>query len=492
MEFSVKSGHPEKQRTACLVLGVYEGRKLTEVAESLDKASNQHISNLLRRGDIEGKLGQSLMLYDVPGCLADRVLLIGCGKTSDLNEKQYKTIIGNMSQLLNDRGAMDAACYLTQLPLKGRDTYFKVRFAVEACGHTNYQFDQFKTKQEEVRRPLKRLTFHVPSRADLPTAERAVTEGEIIASCVENARNLGNMPSNIATPTYLAKHAEEIGELKKVTCKNYCEKELKKMGMNALLAVGKGSTEETHMVTLEYKGGKKGDAPIVLVGKGVTFDTGGLCIKPRTNMDAMKMDMCGSAGMLSTMKAIALLELPINVNMIVVAAENMPDGNSYKPGDVIKTHAGLNIEIKDTDAEGRVALCDGLSHACSYNPALIITAATLTGAIIVGLGHHLSGLFGNHNPLINDLLNAGKTANDEAWHMPLNEDYQRQIDSKIADFANLGVDGAGSVTAAAFLSRFVKKHHWAHLDVAGTAMQSYGASGRPVAQLVQFLMDRCK
>lgn len=492
MEFNVKSGQPEKQRTACLVLGVYEGRKLTDSAESLDKVSEQHISNLLRRGDIEGKLGQSLMLYDVPGSLADRVLLIGCGKSSDLKTRQYKKIIANMIETLNDRGAMDAVCYLTQLPVKGRDVYAKVRFAVEACTFSSYRFDQYKTKQTEIRRPLKRVTFIVPSRADLTDADRAVSEGEVIAQCIENARNLGNTPSNICTPSYLAAHAEQIAkDCKKVTCKNYGEKELTKMGMNALLAVGKGSTEETKLITLEYKGGKKGEQPYVLVGKGITFDTGGLCIKPRTNMDAMKMDMCGAAAVLSAFKAVAQLQLPINVNMVVSSAENMPDGHSYKPGDVIKTHSGLNIEVVDTDAEGRVALCDALSFIEQYEPKTVIDVATLTGAVIVALGHHMSGVMGNHNPLIKDLMSAGKTSHDKVWQLPLTDEYQEQVESKIADVKNLATGGANSITAGAFLAKFASKYQWAHLDVAGTAMQDYGASGRPVALLVQYLMDRC-
>lgn len=495
MEFSVKSGQPEKQRTACLVLGVYEGRKLSDTADDLDKASNQYISNLLRRGDIEGKLGQSLMLYDVPGCLADRVLLIGCGKSSDLNDSQYKTIIANMSKILNDRGAMDAVCYLTQLPVKSREVYTKVRFAVETVGHTNYRFDHYKTKQEEIRRPLKRLTFAVPSRADLPEGEQAINDGEAIATCSDHARDLGNTPSNICTPQYLADYAEEMAKThKNVTCKNYGEPELEKMGMNALLAVGQGSRLETKLITLQYQGTKKSEKPYVLVGKGITFDTGGLCIKPRGEaMAAMKMDMLGSATVLSAFEAVAKLKLPINLHCVVASAENMPDGNSYKPSDVITTHSGLTIEIKDTDAEGRVALCDALSFVEQYEPKAVIDAATLTGAVIVALGHHMTGVFGNHNPLINDILSAGKSSHDEGWNLPITDDFQKQIDSTIADMMNLGVTGGGnSITAACFLARFAKKYNWAHLDIAGTAMKSTGATGRGVPMLVQYFIDRSK
>lgn len=491
MEFSVKSGHPEKQRTACLVLGVFEGRKLSENAEELDAACNQFISNLLRRGDIEGKLGQSLMLYEVPGSLADRVLLIGCGKSTDLNENRFKTIIKNMTKKLNELGAMDATSYLAQLPVKGRNISQKLRFSIESIYFENYQFNHYKSKQDEVRRPLKRLTFAIESKADLAATEAALNEAIIISEGIDKARDLGNLPGNICTPTYLAKTAEDIAaNHSTVSAQILGEAELTEMEMNCLLAVGRGSTEETKLICLQYQGTDKDSAPYAIVGKGISFDTGGLCIKPRTNMCDMKMDMCGAASVIATFEAVAKLQLPINLVMVVASAENMPDGNAYRPGDIIKSKSGLMVEVVDTDAEGRVALSDALTFVEQFKPETVIDVATLTGAVIVALGHHMTGVMGNHNPLINDIISAGKTAHDECWQLPLTDLYQEQADSKIADVANLGKGGASSITAAAFLSRFAKKYNWAHLDIAGTAMRDFGASGRPVSLLVQYLIDR--
>ncbi|MDF2529872.1 MAG: PepA protein, partial [Gammaproteobacteria bacterium] len=305
------------------------------------------------------------------------------------------------------------------------------------------------------------------------------------------ARDLGNMPANICTPSYLAKQALGFKALsKKVIVEILDREKLQEIGANTILAVAQGSSEPCQLVTMQYHGGKKNAAPIVLVGKGVCFDTGGICIKPRDNMMMMKMDMCGAATVLSVFAAAVKLGLPINLVAIAPCVENMPDGKAYRPGDIIKSMSGQTIEVADTDAEGRLILCDALTYCERFDPKCVIDVATLTGAVTVALGQHLTGLFGNNQGLINNLLKAGKDSDDQAWHLPITDEFQKQIDSKIADMVNLGGPYGGSITAACFLARFAKKYNWAHLDVAGTAMAKEGARGRPVSLLVQYLLNQ--
>lgn len=499
MEFSVKSGSPEKQRSACVVVGVFEPRRLSSAAEQLDEVAKGYLSSLLRRGDMEGKIGQTLLLHNVPRTLAERILLVGCGRERELGDNQYRNIIARAATTLNETGSMEAACYLTELNVKGRDTHWKVRQAVEITNDALYRFDELKTKKDEARRPLRKLTFSVPKRSDLPNGERAIREGTAISSGMKVTKDLGNMPPNICTPTYLGNHArnmaKDFGSLK-VTVLDRAAMEKLKMG--ALLAVAKGSREEPKFIIIEYSGvknNKKKHKPIVLVGKGITFDSGGISIKPAPQMDEMKYDMCGAASVIGTMTACAELALPIDVIALIPTCENKPDGNAANPGDIVTSMSGQTIEILNTDAEGRLILCDALTYSERFQPDTVIDIATLTGACIIALGHHVSGLLGNHNPLIHELLNAGKASGDRAWGLPLFDDYQDQLKSNFADIPNVssGRD-AGTITAACFLSRFTKKFHWAHLDIAGTAWKSgaeKGATGRPVPLLTQFLIDRC-
>ncbi|MCF6776991.1 leucyl aminopeptidase [Thiotrichales bacterium 19X7-9] len=494
MEYVVKSGNPEKQRTAALVLGVFEGRKLSHDGESVDKASNGALSKILRRGDIEGGIGQTLMLFNIEGTLADRVLLIGCGKEKDLDSNQYRQIIKKMVSTLNETGSMDAVCYLTQLSVKGADNGFRVRHAIEATIETLYSFDQFKSKKKEVRRPLRKLTLTVPSRADLVHAEKALIEGKAIAEGVSFTKDLQNMPPNICSPKYLRDQAKALAkDYKSLDLEVLDKNQMKEKKMGALLAVSDGSDFDPFLISLKYQGVKSNQKPVVLVGKGLTYDTGGLCLKPWTGMPAMKMDMSGGAAVMGIMKTIAELQLPINVVGVVAAVENSIDGKSFRPGDVLTSMSGQTIEVINTDAEGRLALCDALTYSEKYDPDVIIDMATLTGAMIVALGNDLTGVFGNHSPLVNDLLNAGRQSGDVGWHMPLHEPYQAQLKSDIADMKNLGLGGAGSTVAGLFLKRFVKKYRWAHLDIAGSAMGDFNkatATGRPVPMIMQYLLNR--
>lgn len=496
MEFSIKSGHPEKQRSACVVVGIYEPRRLSEAARQLDESSKGYISSLLRRGDLEGKLGQTLLLYNVPGTLADRILLIGCGRERELGDNQYRQILKKAIHTLHETGSMESVCYLTELNVRGRETAWRVRQAIETTENALYRFDQLKTKKDVTRRPLRKIVFSVASRRELPIAEQASQEAQKIAQGVKLAKDLGNMPGNICTPSYLADQAKTLCNLhEKLSCKILTKNQLEKQGFNALLAVAKGSEEEPRLIVLDYRGSKKNTGSIVLVGKGVTFDSGGISIKPAKDMDEMKYDMCGAAAVLGTLSNAAELQLPLNVTGIIPAVENLPSGKAVKPGDIVTSLSGQTIEILNTDAEGRLILCDALTYAEHYKPEVVVDIATLTGACVVALGKHAHGLLSNHNPLTNDLLNAGRFTGDRAWEMPLWEDYQEQIDSPFADMANVGGRDAGTITAGCFLSRFTKKYHWAHLDIAGTAWISgkeKGATGRPVPLLTQYLLDRCR
>jgi leucyl aminopeptidase len=494
MEFTVKSGNPEKQRTACLVLGVYESRRLTPTAEQFDAACGGYLGNLLRRGDLEGKPGQSLLLFNVPEALCERVLLIGCGREREVDDRRFRKIAAHAATVLNDTGATEAVVYLTDLAVKGRDLNWKIRQIVEAVEESRYRFDQLKSKKDAPRRLLRKIILSVPGRRELPGGEQAVREGVAIAAGAALVKDLGNLPPNICTPAYLAEQAQALArELPTLRVEVLEEADMERLGMGALLAVTRGSAQPAKLIRLDYRQGPAARKPYVLVGKGVTFDTGGISLKPREDMDEMKYDMCGAASVLGTLRACAELKLPLNVIGLIPAVENMPGGRATRPGDIVTSLSGQTIEILNTDAEGRLILCDTLTYAERAEPAAVVDIATLTGACIIALGRHPHGLFSNHPPLSHALQAAGHTAYDRVWELPLWEDYQELLDSNFADMANVGGKDAGAITAACFLSRFAKKFHWAHLDIAGTAWKTgkaKGATGRPVPLLTQYLLDR--
>jgi leucyl aminopeptidase len=493
VEFSIKSGSPEKQRSACVVVGVYESRKLTLAAELLDKAADGYISGIVRRGDMEGKSGSTLLLQNVPGTLCERVLLVGLGKEKDFREKEFTTAIRNTVKTLNETGAFDASIFLTELPVKKRSIGWRIRQATMVAFDATYKFDQFKSKKDEVRRPLRKLTLAVERRNELTLAEEALAQGLAIAEGMAMTKTLGNLPANICHPTYLAEQAQAMAKEFNLGCEILERADMEKLGMHSLLSVSQGSRQPPKLIVLSYKGAKASDKPIVLVGKGVTFDTGGISLKPGAEMDEMKYDMCGAASVLGTMQAVARMALPINLTIVVPATENMPDGMATRPGDIVTSMSGQTIEILNTDAEGRLILCDALTYAERFEPDTVIDVATLTGACVVALGHIATGLFSNKDALARDLLDAGDESYDRAWHMPLWDDYQELLKSPFADMGNIGGRWGGSITAACFLSRFTKKYEWAHLDIAGTAWKSgadKGATGRPVPLLTHYLMQR--
>ncbi|MEK1941752.1 MAG: leucyl aminopeptidase [Pseudomonas sp.] len=495
MEFVVKNARPEALKTATLVVAVGEGRALGAAAQVLDVASNGAISAVLKRGDLAGKVGQTLLLQSLPNLKAERVLLVGSGKESELSDRQLRKLITAVQGVLKGLGGKDAVLALDDLQVKGRDAYSKARLLVETLADNDYSFELYKSKKSEAR-ALSKITL-LTEKATLADVERASKHAQAIAAGMAFTRDLGNQPPNICHPTYLGEQAKALGKAyKALKVEVFDEKKIKELGMGSFLAVAQGSVQPPRLIVLQYNGGKKGEKPYALVGKGITFDTGGISIKPAAGMDEMKYDMGGAASVFGTFKAVLEMQLPINLVGVMACAENMPSGSATRPGDIVTTMSGQTVEILNTDAEGRLVLCDALTYTERFKPQAVIDLATLTGACIVALGSHTSGLLGNNDELLQQLLSAGQVADDRAWQLPLFDEYQEQLDSPFADIANIGGPKAGTITAACFLSRFTKNLNWAHLDIAGTAWISggkdKGATGRPVPLLSQYLLDRAK
>ncbi len=494
MELRTKSGDPTRQRSACVVAGVYERRRMSEAARALDAATEGYISQLLRRGDLEGQAGQTLLLPDPPGMQADRMLLVGMGRERELGERTYRKGVAEAARVLERAGAGEATLFLPELPVRGRNLGERVAAAAEELEHALYRFDDYKSDPEQPRRPLRQATLAVPRRADLRHAQPALRLGQSAGRGANTARDLGNTPANVCTPSYLGEQAQALAErLETVDAEILGPEQMAELGMEALLNVAQGAETPSRLVILRYHGASADEAPIALVGKGITFDSGGISIKPSSSMDEMKYDMAGAASVLGTIHAAAEAELPLNVVGLIPASENMPDGRATRPGDIIGSLDGQRIEILNTDAEGRLALADALAYAKRLDPREVVDIATLTGATIIGLGHHRHAVMGNAPGLVRDLIQAGDRANDRGWELPLDEAYDEQLRSPFADMANIGGQPAGTITAGCFLQRFAKGLRWAHLDIAGTAWKSgehKGATGRPVPLLTRFLADR--
>ncbi|MBO3274947.1 leucyl aminopeptidase [Pseudomonas schmalbachii] len=495
MEFLVKSVRPETLKTATLVIAVGEGRKLGATAQAVDAASGGAISTLLKRGDLAGKVGQTLLLQSVPSLKAERVLLVGAGKERELSDRQYRKLVSSVLGSLKNLGGADAALALGELAVKGRNAHGKARLLVETLADGLYVFDRYKSQKADALK-LKKITL-LADKAEAAAVEQGSKEAQAIANGMALTRDLGNLPPNVCHPTFMGEQAKALAkEHKSLKVEVLDEKKLRELGMGSFLAVSQGSEQPPRLIVLQYNGGKKDEAPHVLVGKGITFDTGGISLKPGLGMDEMKFDMCGAASVFGTFRAVLELQLPINLVGLLACAENMPSGRATRPGDIVTTMSGQTVEILNTDAEGRLVLCDTLTYAERFKPQSVVDIATLTGACIVALGSNTSGLMGNNDQLVRQLLKAGEEADDRAWQLPLFDEYQEQLDSPFADIANIGGPKAGTITAGCFLSRFAKKYHWAHLDIAGTAWISggkeKGATGRPVPLLTQYLLDRAK
>jgi leucyl aminopeptidase len=495
VEFSIKAATSDKARSACVVVGVYEGRKLSASGTALDKAAKGQLSDLLRRGDMEGKPGSTLLLHGVANIGAQRVLLVGLGKERELGDKEFRDAVRASAKALSETGADEAYSYLTAEPVKNRSAAWKAEHAALVAAESAYRFDGYKSKRGEARNGLRELSFQLPDKREQAAAQKSVAQAAAIAAGISFAKDLGNTPPNVCTPAYLATEAQALAKAFGLEVEVLEQKDVEKLKMGSFLSVTRGSRNPPKFIVLQYAGGPKTQKPVALVGKGITFDTGGISIKPAADMDEMKYDMSGAGSVLGTMKALALMKLKLNVVGVIPTCENMPGGNASRPGDIVTSMSGQTIEILNTDAEGRLILCDALTYAERFEPQAVVDIATLTGACVIALGHVAHGLYSNNDALAQELMRAGKDAYDRAWHMPLWEDYQDQLRSNFADMANIGGRPAGSITAACFLSRFAKKFPWAHLDVAGTAYKSgreKGSTGRPVGLLSHFLIGRAK
>jgi len=500
MEFSIKTGATEKQHHNCVIVGVYEGRELSAAAQAIDTLSSGHLSNVLKHGDLEGKLDASLMLHQVPGVQADRVLLVGLGKKAEFGAKQYGKAVRASVKALGAISVDEVLMTLAELPVAGVDVRKKVAQLVETALDASYRFDAIKRKpdaaeEKAAKKGIKKLAIQITSATDVEAAESGLRDGKAIGLGVSLAKDLGNLPPNVCTPTYLAEQAQAMANTYGFKVEVLEREAMQELGMGSFLAVAQGSEQPPKLIVLQHLKGDKSQKPVVLVGKGITFDTGGISLKSGAEMDEMKYDMCGAATVLGMFKTIAEMDLPLNVVGVIPTCENMPDGRATRPGDVLTSMSGLTIEVLNTDAEGRLILCDALTYAERFEPSAVVDIATLTGACVIALGHHASGLFSNNDSLAKELLQAGEQALDRAWHMPMWDDYQPLLDSNFADIANIGGRAGGSITAACFLSRFTKKYDWAHLDIAGTAWKSgkeKGGTGRPVPLLTEFLVGRTR
>ena len=487
MEFYAVAGGPSSKSAACAVVGVYEGGEMAASGQAADARQKGRIAALLKAGDFAGRTGESWLLEGAP-----RTLLVGLGARKSWSRKGYRRAITSTVQALAKTQVTDAIVLFAQEPLPDTDTYYRARFLAEGSLAALYRVNDLKSAKKPAPAKLSRLGLAVAEKGDLKGAVRGLEEGAAIGAGVALTRNLANLPGNVCTPTHLANTAKDLARRHKgLRVKILGEAEVRKLKMGSFLSVARGSDEPLKFIVMEYHGGLSGVAPVALVGKGITFDTGGISLKPGAAMDEMKFDMGGAASVFGTLEALASMRAPVNVVGIVAACENMPSGRATKPGDVVRSMQGLTIEVLNTDAEGRLILCDALTYSRRFKPKVVIDIATLTGACVVALGAPYSGLMGNDEELIRDLDTAGRRADDRAWHLPLGDEYVEMLRSNFADLANIGGRDGGALTAGAFLSKFTDGLKWAHLDIAGTAWlggAQKGATGRPVPLLVDYLL----
>jgi leucyl aminopeptidase len=487
MQFTVSQAPINEYQGQALILLVPSEGDLPKATAAINEQLNGFIAQLQANNDIKGKAGDTLV---VPQASGPRLILVGMGK-NPMSGKDFRKAMSAAAKALKTSAANDAALDLADIDIDGYDSEWALKQVGQLFQDALYQFDECKSKKDDNPSTIESLTVIADN-----TGELDLKFGQALAKGMAFTKKLGDMPPNVATPCYLADEADKLATLNdNLTTKILDEDQMEELGMGSFLSVSKGSIEPGKLICMEYMAGKAGDAPHVLVGKGITFDTGGISLKGGAGMDEMKYDMCGAASVLGTMLAIIELELPINFVGVIAAAENMPSGHASKPGDIVTAMNGTTIEILNTDAEGRLVLCDALSYAIdTYKPASIVDIATLTGACMAALGRVNSGLFSTDEDLVSELLTASDTSRDTVWRLPLEEEYQELLDSNFADIANIGGPLAGATTAACFLSRFTEGQKWAHLDIAGTAWNSggkaKGATGRPVPLLVNYLANK--
>ena len=493
MEYIAKATTADKEAAACVLVGVFKPKRLSESAKKLDKLYNGSLSKICQRGVNDGSLGKVTVLHNSSKSKHASIIMVGCGDQNKFTLISFQRALSAAAAEINKCNCSDVINSLIELPVRDANFLTKSQLSIIAFENSTYRYSETKSKTAKIKPRLRKIKFITKKRDELDEIREGADYGNAIASGMKLAKDLGNLPGNICTPTYLASQARTLKKgSRKLNVTVLEETQMKKLGMGALISVSNGSVEPAKLVCMEYKGGGVNERPIVLVGKGITFDTGGISIKPGAAMDEMKFDMCGAASVLGTIKACCELDLPLNVVGVLACAENMPGGRATKPGDIVSTMSGQTVEILNTDAEGRLVLCDALTYVEKYKPDTVIDIATLTGACVVALGHVTSGLMTNDDELAKDLISAGNYSGDRTWQLPLWDDYQPQLNSNFADMANIGSRYGGTITAACFLSRFTKKYRWAHLDIAGVAWHSggkqKGATGRPVTLLTEYLL----
>jgi leucyl aminopeptidase len=487
MEFNTTTVRAEAVKADAVAVGIFADGDLTPSARAIDKAARGAVKATVKSGDMTGKRGTLVTLRQLPGVSAARVVLVGLGGRDDFGDRAYGDAVRAAAKACP--GAEEIAVAAAEWSVKGRDAEWQARQFAIAAREAVFRSDELKSKKDDGNGPSRAVLLHAAGDA----AERGLKQGMAVANGMALTKRLGNLPPNICTPSFLADEARTLAKQWKLEVEVLETKQLESLKMGSFLSVTRGSAQPPRLIVLRHHGGGK-SAPVVLVGKGITFDSGGISLKPGAAMDEMKFDMCGAASVIGTMRAVAELKLKLNVVGVVAACENMPSGTASRPGDIVTSMSGQTIEILNTDAEGRLILCDALTYVERFKPAAVVDIATLTGACVVALGNVNSGLFSNQDDLADELLAASRASADAAWHMPLGEEYQEQLKTNFADMANIGTPGnAGAVTAACFLSRFTKAYPWAHIDIAGTAWKSgaaKGATGRPVPLLTQFLIGR--
>lgn len=465
---------------------------MPDFAKRVDDAMGGALKQRLAKGDITGKKNQVNVLYGPEGLACDRLMVVGFGKRHKLKLADYRKACRRAAEAIRNSACRDVFLWLPEVEVKQAGVEQTSRQLAEALLDAWYTFGELKSEPNGGKAP-KRVTICVSDKRQLKKAQSGVREGQAIGNGMQVARRLADLPGNICTPSFLAGEARKLQRSHKLKVTVLDDKEMKKQGMGALLSVARGSRQLPKLIVMEHHGGKKSDAPIALVGKGLTFDAGGISIKPAAGMDEMKYDMCGATSVFGAVIAASELNLPINVVGVIPSSENLPDGNANKPGDIVTSMSGQTIEILNTDAEGRLILSDALTYTARFKPVTVIDIATLTGACVIALGHYASGLMANNQRLADQLVKAGERSLDRVWQLPLWDDYQSSLDSNFADMANIGGRSAGTITAGCFLSRYAKEFKWAHLDIAGTAWQSCGkekgATGRIVPLLSQYLID---
>jgi len=502
MEISVISKLPARKTNGCLIAPVYKGNKLPAATVDINDATNGLIDTILKAGDLGDTAGSHTLIHQAPGLSVTRVLLIRVGAKGSVDTDTYAKACLSAVNAIQATGATQAISLLSSLDVDDHDMAWKCQQEALIARNSMYVFTghdalsggkKSKAATDKSKGSLQKWCHLVEAKREQKQAKKGAKLGNAVSIGCDLARDLGNLAPNICTPTWLASQAKSLQKLsKKLKVTVLDEAQMKKLGMGAFLSVSQGSRQPGKMISMEYRGGAKSAKPAVLLGKGVTFDTGGISIKPSATMDEMKYDMCGAASVFGAMRTCVELDLKCNLICVVAAAENMPDGDASRPGDVITSMSGQTVEILNTDAEGRLVMCDALTWIEKFKPAAVIDVATLTGACIVALGHQTSALMANDQSLAEKLLSASQKARDKTWQLPLWDEYQSQLDSNFADMANIGGRPAGSITAGCFLSRFAKEYPWAHLDIAGIAWHSgknKGATGRPVPLLVQYILD---